>query len=192
MASITGLRARSRSRVEVELDGVLWRVMPAEVVLRLGLTVGQELSRPRLRELRRELRRVEAFERAGRALQYGDLSAQRLRERLEGNGTTPFAREEAVATLEAAGVVDDARVARTRAATLAARGLGDGAIRFDLERQGIEQELLDQALAQLEPESVRASRLVATHGHGIRTARLLARRGFGEEASEAALGPLEI
>ncbi len=191
MATVTGLRARGRSRVEVDLDGGRWRVIPAEVVLRVGLTVGEELSRPRLRELRRELRRVEALERAKRALQYGDLSAHRLRERLEGNATTQFARDEAVATLEAAGVVDDARVARTRAAALAARGLGDAAIRFDLERQGIERELLDQALTELEPESVRASRLVAAHGHGVRTARLLARRGFGEEASEAALGPLD-
>lgn len=191
MARVTGLRRRGRQRVEVEVDGARWRVLPAEVVVRTRLSPGEELTRPRLRELRRELRQAEALGRATRALRHGDLSTQRLRERLERHSTAPFAREQAVSTLEAVGILDDARVAHTRAAGLAGRGLGDAAIRFDLERRGIARELLDEALAGLEPEAVRARRLVAAHGHGVRSARLLARRGFGEEASEAALGALE-
>jgi regulatory protein len=191
LARVTKLRQRSRGLVDVELDGAPWRLLPTEVVVGTGLELGEELSRPRLRELRRELRRTEALERAARALRYRDLSADRLRRRLKRRGTAPFVREEAVATLEAAGLVNDARVARTRAESLAGRGMGDTAIRFDLARQGLGTALIDEALAELEPETERARRLVAAHGLGPRTARLLARRGFGEDAVEAAAGPLD-
>lgn len=184
MACVTALRKRTRGRIDIELDGVPWRALPGDVVVRLGLAVGEELDRTRLRELRRELRRSEALEQATRALRYRDLSSHRLRERLERRGAAPFARDQAVATLEAIGLVDDIRVARTRAENLAARGLGDAAIRFDLDRQGVPRELAEDVLAELEPEAERAQRLVAVHGRGPRTARLLLRRGFGEDSIE--------
>ncbi len=191
MVCVTGLRERSRGRVAVELDGARWRTIPGDVVLHVGLTVGERLTRERLRDLRRELRRSEALEQATQALRYRDLSSQHLRRRLEQRRTAPAAREEALATLEAVGVVDDARVARTRAESLAGRGMGDAAIRFDLSRQAVAADLVEEALAMIEPESERARRLVAAHGRGARTARLLARRGFGEDAIEAAVGPLD-
>ncbi len=45
-----------------------------------------------------------------------------------------------------------------------------------------------EAVAGLAGEAERASRLVERRGSGIRTARYLTGRGFGEEAVEAALG----
>ena len=41
-----------------------------------------------------------------------------------------------------------------------------------------------------EPERERAQRLIAARGAGPATARELARRGFGEDAVEQALGPV--
>ena len=191
MARITALAARKGGRVVVELDGAAWRVFPGELVVRLGLAVDEELTRSRLREIRRDLRRIEALERAKRALRGRDLSSQRLRERLDQRRIASSVREEVVATLEAVGVVDDARVARTRAESMAGRGMGDAAIRFDLARQGIATEIVDGVMAQLEPERDRALRVVAVQGEGPRAARLLARRGFGEEAIEIAAGTLD-
>jgi SOS response regulatory protein OraA/RecX len=69
---------------------------------------------------------------------------------------------------------------------LAERGRGDAAIAWDLERQGVSTEQVESALQALEPERERALALAARHGTGAATARLLARRGFGEEAVEAA------
>ena len=89
------------------------------------------------------------------------------------------------------GYVDDARVARTRAEQLAARGSGDALIRDDLERRGIGGEAIEEALAELEPERERAARVVAQRGRGPRTARYLASRGFGEEAFAALIAPAE-
>jgi SOS response regulatory protein OraA/RecX len=89
--------------------------------------------------------------------------------------------------LQRAGLVDDSRFAQSRAEALAERGKGDTAIRFDLRRQGVAEEEIDTAVASLEPERARAERVIARRGGGVATARLLARRGFDEDAVEAAV-----
>ena len=193
MPRITQLRREGRrgDRVGVELDGSLWRTLPLDVIVRARLQVGIELERLRARTVRRELRRHEALAASTSALRHRDLSTRRLEERLERRAVPPAERARAVETLTRAGVLDDARFARGRALALAARGYGDAAIRFDLERKGVEAEVAAEALAELEPERDRAVRVAATAGGGVRAARLLARRGFGEEAIEAAAGVAE-
>ncbi|HSC72839.1 MAG TPA: RecX family transcriptional regulator [Gaiellaceae bacterium] len=183
MPTVTALRADRRGRVAVELDGRPWRALPADVVVRAGLAQGRLLDRPALRLVRRELRRAEALQVAQRALRHRDLSRRRLAERLE-DAVPPAAAAESLAVLERAGLVDDARVARVRAESLAARGYGDEAIRHRLQAEGLPEE----AVGKLEPESERARPLIERRGPGPRTARYLASRGFGEEALEAALG----
>lgn len=188
MPTITALRERRRGRVDVELDGAPWRELPLAVVARAGLAAGVSLDRPALRLLRRELRREEALSVATRALRARDLSARRLAERLERAAVAPDTVEASLATLSRAGLIDDGRLARNRAQGLADRGYGDAAIRHDLERQGVDPELVQAAFENIETESERARRLVQARGPGAKTARYLARRGFAEEALEAALG----
>ena len=188
MPTVTALREDRRGRVAVELDGRPWRVLPAGVVVRAGVVEGRSLDRPALRLLRRELRRDEALRRATRALRARDLSAARLEERLARAAVAPAAAAESVRTLRAAGLVDDERLAHNRAEALAERGYGDAAIRDRLGQEALSGELIAQALAGLEPEPERATRLIERRGAGPRTARYLAARGFGEEAVEAALG----
>jgi SOS response regulatory protein OraA/RecX len=181
---VTALRAERRGRVAVELDGTPWRVLPVDVVARTGLAEGRLLDRAAARLVRRELRRAEALQVAERALRHRDLSRQRLAERLAA-AVPPAAAAESLATLERAGLVDDARVARVRAESLAARGYGDEAVRHRLRAEGLPED----AVGELEPETERARPLIERRGPGPRTARYLAARGFGEEAVEAALGP---
>jgi len=188
---ITALRGEREDRVAVELDGAAWRVLPLEVVARAALRVDAELDRARARTVRRELRRHEALAASAGALRHRDLSTERLEQRLERRAVPPAERARAVETLTRAGLLDDGRFARGRARALAARGYGDAAIRFDLERQGVDAELAAEALAKLEPERDRAVRLAATAGGAARAARLLARRGFGEDAIEAAASVAE-
>jgi regulatory protein len=149
---------------------------------------GRALDRPALRLLRQELRRAEALAVAGRALRRQDLSERRIAERLARASVAPAAVEESLAVLARAGLVDDARFARTRAGNLAERGYGDAAIRHDLTRQGVASEAIQAALEGLEAEAERARRLVERRGQGPSTARYLASKGFGEEALEAAVG----
>jgi SOS response regulatory protein OraA/RecX len=185
--TVTALRDDRRGRVAVELDGAPWRVLPVDVVVRAGLAEGRPLDRPALRLVRRELRRAEALQVAGRALRHRDLSRRRLAERLEGV-VPPAVAAESLATLERAGLVDDRRVALVRAESLAGRGYGDEAIRHRLRAEGLAEELVEEAVFGLAPECERAGPLIERRGVGPRTARYLAGRGFGEEAVETALG----
>lgn len=177
---VTALRELPRGRVEVQLDGEPWRTLPADVVVRAELFVGRALDRPAARTLARELRRSGALRRATRALAAHDRSRRTLDERLARAGVTAAAREEALGALERAGIVDDARVARSRAQALAERGYGDAAIRSALEREGIPDAAAAAALTALEPESERARALLA-RGAGPREVRRLAARGFDAE-----------
>ena len=186
MPRVTGLYEEPGGRVRVELDARPWRTLPVDVVARAGLAYGCELDRPRARLVRRELRRSAALTRAARALRRRDLPERALDARLEQAGFRAEERAAALGTLARAGLVDDARFAHARAAALAERGRGDAAITWELERQGVSQQLVESALAALEPERERALALAARHGANAATARLLARRGFGEDAVEAA------
>jgi SOS response regulatory protein OraA/RecX len=181
---VTALRAPKPGRVAVELDGARWRTLPLEVVVRAGLSVGEALDRPRLRLLRRELRRHEAIVAATGALRHRDHSARSLEQKLERGGVAPAERAATLDTLGRAGLLDDARFASDRARTLAGRGWGDAAIRADLERQGLDGEPVAEAIAALDPERERAREHAARRGGGPRAARWLASRGFEADALE--------
>jgi regulatory protein len=188
---LTGVRRARPGRVALEVDGRPWRTVPDEVAVGCGLAPGTELDRPLLRRLRRELRRAEALDAAAKALARRDHSARRLRERLERRGIRMPAAEGAVAALAGVGIVDDARLARARARSLAARGWGDAAVADRLEREGLPADLVREALAELEPEAVRAAAVAAGASDRRAAWRLLARRGFATESAEDALGPLD-
>jgi len=188
---LTAVRRAHPGRVELEVDGTRWRVVPDEVVLRCGLAPGVELDRPLLRSFRRELRRAEALGLAVRTVARRDVSTGRLRERLLARGVRAEAVEGAVATLTSAGVIDDARTAASRARSLAERGWGDAAVAARLAGEGFRAPDVQEALASLRPERERAEVLVAQAGDASAAWRLLVRRGFQEETVEDVLGSLD-
>lgn len=122
-----------------------------------------------------------------RALRHHDRTSAELDARLAKRGVAAAAREQALETLERIGYVDDERFACTRAEQLAARGSGDALIRHDLDGRGIAPELVEAALAALEPERERAARIVDRRGRSLKTARYLGSRGFGAEALEGVI-----
>jgi len=116
-----------------------------------------------------------------------DLSVADLDRRLAGRGFDEREREEALATLRRTGILDDRRFASARASSLSERGAGDAFIRHELERAGVARELVDEALEALEPEEIRALRVVERRGPGPRTARYLGGKGFAEETISAVI-----
>ena len=140
MPVVSGLRELPSGRVAVELDGARWRTVPAEVLVRVRLGVGEELDRPRARELARELRRARAVDTALRAVSRREQSTAELDRRLRQRGFAPGLREETLNRLERVGLVDDERYAMRRAESLSERGQGDAAIRWRLERDGVPGE----------------------------------------------------
>jgi regulatory protein len=191
VATLTALRRARAGRVTLEVDGQPWRTVPDDVVVRCGLHAGLTLDRPRLRLLRTELRRAEALATAGHALAKQPLSRRQVRERLRRRGVPPPVEQETLGTLAAAGLVDDARLARARAATLADRGWGDIAIAKRLQRNGVEEADARVALAELPPEAGRAAACVAGVSDGRKAWSLLVRRGFSPDAIDSALGSLD-
>lgn len=185
---VTGLTERRGGRVAVEVDGALWRTLPLDAAVRAELRIGVELDRPRLRTVRGELRRTEALAWAVRALRRRDLSRRSLEVRLTSAGLNAEERTAALATLERAGLVDDDRFALARAAALAGRGYGNDAIRWTLEREGVDADLAGRSIDSLPPERDRVAAVVERRGGGRATAAYLARRGFAEEALEGVLG----
>jgi SOS response regulatory protein OraA/RecX len=182
--TVTGLRERKRGRVAVELDGALWRVLPTDAVVRAGLGVGRPLDRSTARDLARELRRARALTQATRLLAASGRSRRELEQRLARGRHSDSAREEAVGALERAGVLDDARLAESRAELLARRGYGDAAIRADLSRRLIPAEEAACAVAGLEPELVRIRRLLEAQPVTPALLRRLAGRGFSRDTLE--------
>jgi len=182
--TVTRLRERKRGRVAVELDGRPWRVLPTDAVVRAGLQVGRQLDRTTARELGREVRRARALAQATRTLATSGRSRVDLERRLARAGHSGAARDDAVATLEQAGFLDDTRLARDRAEGLARRGYGDAAIRADLRRRLISPEAAADAVTALEPEVDRARRLLEAQAAGPATLRRLSGRGFSSETLE--------
>ena len=179
--TVTGLRERKGGRVAVELDGRPWRVLPVDAVVRVGLTVGRRLDRPTARELGREVRRAKALAAATRTLATSDRSRRALEQRLARAGHSAAAREDAIAALDGTGLVDDVRLALSRAELLARRGYGDAAIRTDLRRRLIPPEAAADAVAALEPERDRVRSLHECQNVTPALLRRLAGRGFARD-----------
>jgi len=128
------------------------------------------------------------IELAARALQHRDRSRRDLEERLARAGIDVDARNDALETLERVGYVDDERFAGARAEALAGRGYGDAWIRHDLVGHGVAAEVVATAIGALVPEAERAAALVERLGSTPKTGARLARKGFGHDSLEAALG----
>lgn len=132
---------------------------------------------------------VRARDIAARALARRDVSVSALKKRLDAGGVERDEIDRVVEALVRAGLVDDVRLARELSSSLADRGLGDEAILARLEAEGIGPEERAYALTMLEPEERRAVGVAERESARgpRRLAALLARRGFGEDAVEAAL-----
>ncbi len=184
MPEITGLREISTRAVLVELDGTPWRKIPLTAAARAGLSIGKRLEREDLRLLGRELRRAEALAKATRMLARRPLPRALLEERLEKKGVAPVALEEAVEALEQANYLNDRSYALERARSLAERSYGDAAVHYILEQERVGSELIEDAIASLEPEVERARALLAAAADRRRTHRRLVTRGFSAETLE--------
>jgi regulatory protein len=125
---------------------------------------------------------------AARALRHRDRSRQEIADRLARAGVEEAEQAEALEALERVGYVDDARFALARAEALAARNLGDEAIRHDLGGHGVAGRVVEEAIAALPPEASRAQALAGRLGRSAKTAAALARKGFSPDSLESAFG----
>ena len=188
----------------VEVDRGRFASLPADALAGLDLIIGREIN-PLVLERLQELADIEAAHRAGlRALARRAHARHDLRRRLLQKQHPPHAVDEALARLEATGLLDDARFAIDYAAAKARRGRGPARLIGDLLAQGVERRVAENAVRTslaaegVDPaEAVRAlaekrARQLAGLPQPVRKRRLVAflmRRGFsGAEVREVVEG----
>ena len=196
MPILTGLAAdpRHHGYVLLEVDRRRFASIPGEALAGLPLVLERAIDERTLSRLSR-LADVEAAHRAcTRALARRGFARQDLRRRLVQRQHPAAAVDVALARLDAAGLLDDARYARQYAASRSARGRGPARLLSDLLAQGVERGTAEDAVsAALHDEGVDpldAARRIAQQRAAslralpfdVRRRRLtafLVRRGFG-------------
>jgi regulatory protein len=191
MSKITGLKAgKSREkRVNVFLDGKPALDVLAEVVLKEGLKVGQELSEMRLEALANSDHYQRCLNAAVRYLGYRPRSEAEIRQRLLKRGFDSDATEKALARLKEQGLVDDAAFARfwkdnRESFSPRSRRLTG----LELRRKGLAGDIIESVVGEIDESDsayraalVKARRLPLSDYQLFRR-RLgvyLGRRGFG-------------
>jgi len=145
---ITAIEKQKRKpRADVYLDGILALSLRLDVITIARLSVGDELSAARQRELEAEDQRLGALEAALRLLSLGPRSERDLRERLERRrGFQRAAVDQAVARMRELGYVNDAAFAKLYVETRQASPRSKRALMFELGRKGVDRGYTEVAL----------------------------------------------
>ena len=190
MRKITTLRwGRGRGkRVNIYLDGRFAFSLDAEVVVKEGLKVGQELATDQIEALARSDKFRRCLNAATRYLGYRPRSEFELRERLGRGGFDSGSVEAVLGRLREQGLVDDVDFAQfwkdnRQSFSPRSRSL----TRLELRRKGVAEEIIDQVVSGVSDDDSayraalsRARRLPASDWESFRR-RLggyLKRRGF--------------
>ena len=193
MSKITALHAgRGREkRVNVFLDGKFAFSLEAEVVMKEGLQVGQELSTGQVELLIGSDRLQRCLNVAYRYLSYRPRSESEVRERLQRRGFDGDCTEAVMAKLREQGLVDDAVFAqfwKDNRESFSPRS--QRLTSLELRRKGVGSDLIDRVVAAVDDGDsayraalgrVRRLPLSDYHGFRRRLGEYLRRRGFNYE-----------
>ena len=153
MSEITGLKAGKtrEKRVNVFLDGKLALRLLAEVALKEGLKVGQELTESQLETLAGLDRYQRCHNAAIRYLAYRPRSEAEIRERLQRRGFDSDCTEKTLARLKEQGLVDDTAFAHfwkdnRQAFSPRSRRL----TKLELQRKGLTVDIIEQVVGELD------------------------------------------
>jgi regulatory protein len=190
MKKVTAIRAgRRQKRVNVFLDGKFTLSLEAELAVKKGLGVGQELAESDLEALAQADRFQRCLDAALHYLGYRPRSEAELRERLQKRGFDEGNVETVIAKLKEQGLVDDLAFAQfwnDDRQSFSPRS--QRLTRSELRQKGVASDIIDQVVAQVSDEEnayraaqAKARRLPRSDYQSFRR-RLggyLKRRGFG-------------
>jgi len=191
MGKITALRIGrgQRKRVNVSLDGRFALSLEAEVAIKEGLQVGQELSASQIEALARSDCFHRCLNAANHYLSYRPRSESELRERLRQRGFDGDSVETVLAKLKEQGLVDDVAFAQfwkdnRESFSPRSRWL----TRLELRRKGVADNIIDQITDTIDDEDsayqagrskARSLTLSDYQSFRHRLGDYLRRRGFG-------------
>jgi len=191
MSKITRLSVgKSRQkRVNIFLDGKFTLSLLAEVAVKEGLQVGQELSADRVETLTRSDRLQRCLNAAIRYLGYRPRSESEMRQRLQRHGFDIDCTEKALAQLKEQGLVDDSAFARfwkENRESFSPRS--QWLTRLELQRKGLDGSTIEPVVGEVDDSDSayraalsKARRLSPSEYQDFRRrlGEYLRRRGFG-------------
>jgi len=195
MGRITAIEPQKnrRNRRSIFVDGDFAAGVHDDVVVSLGLAVGQTVDEERLTELLREETFRKARDRALLLLSYRDRSIGEVRKRLLGSDFPEDVVVQVIEQLAKLQLLDDDKFSRdwVRARTQS-KPMGKVRLFAELRSKGVEKETVENALQELDQASeVRLARELAVRklekidrndpASRRKLAGFLARRGFGWE-----------
>jgi len=191
MSKITAIRVGRRrgKRVNVFLDGGFTFSLEAEVAIREGLRVGQELSANQIEALARSDCFHRCLNAAASYLGYRPRSEFELRERLQRRGFDGDSVDAVLAKLKEQGLVDDMAFAqfwRDNRQSFSPRS--QWLTRLELRRKGVVSDIIDQVVDAVD-DADSAYRAAVSKARSLpqsdeqsfrrRLGEYLKRRGFG-------------
>ena len=205
MEVITGIveSPRKDGRFVLQVAGKSFATVSLDILERLRLAVGGELSPELAARIGEEAAALGAYDRALNMLAFQARSARDLRRRLVQKGEDPAHVDTAIERLVANGLLDDASFARQFARSrVAGQGASKRRLQQDLFKRGVGREVADEAIAEVltdegvdEGEVVervarKKARSLAKLDAPTRRRRLyafLARRGYEADAIRRAM-----
>ncbi len=193
MSKVTTIRVgRSRGkRVNVLLDGKFALSLEAEVAVKEGLRVGQELSASQIEALTRSDRFHRCLNAAAHYLSYRPRSESELRKRLGERGFDDDSMEAVIAKLKGQGLIDDMAFAqfwKENRESFSPRS--QWLTKLELRRKGVADDIIDQVVNAIDDNdnayraAQRKTRSLSMSDYQSfrrRLAGYLKRRGFGYE-----------
>ncbi len=192
MTKVTALRAgRSRQRGNVFLDGKFAFSLEAEVVVKEGLQVGQELSSSQIEALARSDHFHRCLNATVHYLSYRPRSESEIRERLRRRSFDGDSVEAVIAELKEQGLVNDMAFAqfwKDNRVSFSPRS--QWLTKLELRRKGVATNIIDQVVDEV-GDADNAYRAALSKARGLsrsdyqgfrrRLGDYLKRRGFGYE-----------
>ena len=201
MPVVTGLEAhqRNKERIKLFLDDEYALDLPLMAAARLSR--GQTLTDSEVAELASAESAQRAFDQAVRFLSYRPRSIEEVRRHLAKKKAPDSLIAIVIERLQRNEYVDDLAFARFWISNRARfKPMGSRALRFELRQKGIDDELVDDLLAELDEEesAYRAAQARMTRYRGNtrqvfaqKLSAMLRRRGFGEYAISHAIPRLQ-
>lgn len=203
MARITDIRPqKKKKRFNIYLDQKFAFPLSAEELVKSGLEIGQEISEKDIRILRDKETKNKLYERVLRFLSYRPRSEKEVRDYAEGKirslRAPSFAKasegkqkiiEEVIGKLKKQGLIDDEEFARWWLEQRSRfRPRGKIALKIELKRKGVSQEIIEKIINQKFDELVLAKKAVKKKVKGEqKISQYLARRGFSWETIQKLL-----
>jgi len=147
------LQKRNRQRVNVYLDGTF--TFGLSRISAGWLVVGQELNDEKIASLLAEDAREVAYQRALHLLEHRMRSENEIRQKLASHEISAEVIDDVIARLRRSGLVNDQQFAKAWVENRSEfRPRGRRAMSLELRQHGLDREVIDQALADVDEEAL--------------------------------------